>query len=249
MALGWTRLVPVLGVAAAASLTGSTLASAGDDQTISACVSKDGRVRVLTAGAPRRGEGDRDAWRCHRGENLLTWSIAGPEGPAGPQGLPGAPGAVGPPGLGFLGSQFYTVGNGDLKANGTGLFATSFGPPPGGTFSTGAAQLMAGIHVPQGARILALSAHVFDNSPSNLTVELIEHSLADGTALLLASAASSGAAGAPFTVGTPLAEARVVDNDRFHYFIRVMPAPTWTTTSLQVLGITVEYTLEPFAGR
>jgi hypothetical protein len=140
------------------------------------------------------------------------------------------------------------VGNGDLKANGAGLFATSFGPPPGGTFSTGAAQLMAGIHLPQRARILGLSAHVFDNSVSNLTFELIQQSMADGTSLQLASAASEGVAGAPYTVEAPLAATHDVDSDRFHYFIRVTPSPTWTTTSLQVLGVTVRYTLDASPG-
>lgn len=264
MALRWTRFVPAFGVVAAAALAAPASATSGDGQTISACVSKDGRVRVLTAGGP--GGGDRKPRGCHRTEYPITWSVVGPEGPAGPQGpagppgpqgpegpqgAPGAPGDAGPPGPagpGFLGVQSYTVGNGDLRANGTGLFATSFGPPPGGTFSTGAAQLMAGIHLPQRSRILGLSAHVFDNSPSNLTVELIEHDLADGSALQLASASSAGAAGTPYTVEGAPAESREVDNERFHYFIRVTPAATWTTTSLQVLGVTVRYTLEAIPG-
>lgn len=253
MALGWTRSISAFGFAAAVALAAPTSATAGDDQTISACVSKTGRVRVLTRKEHRDGDGKRENGRCQRDEKLLTWNVTGPRGPAGPQGVPGLegppgpagePGPPGPAGPGFLGIQFYTVGNGDLKANGTGLFATSFGPPPGGTFSVGAAQLMAGIHLPQGARILAFSAHVFDNSPADLTFELIEQSVADGSALQLASASSTGAADAPYTVETRLAEARNASNDQFHYFIRVTPTPAWTTTSMQVLGVTVEYALE-----
>jgi hypothetical protein len=36
----------------------------------------------------------------------------------------------------------------------------------------------------------------------------------------------------------------VVDNAQFHYFVRVSPTPGWTATSLQVIGVTIAYTMQ-----
>jgi hypothetical protein len=255
----WTRLLTAIGVATVAAVAAPAPAYADGPDTISACVSREGRIRVISLRELFDLSRKRDSSPCRRGERLLIWNVVGPRGPAGPigpqgpQGVPGPPGPQGPQGEpgpagpGFTGTQYYTVGNGDLRPVGPGNFGTSFAAPPGGTFSTAAAPLMAGIHLPQGATILSMSAHVFDNSMSNLTIELVEHQLSDGTAMLLSSAASSDAAGAPYAISGAMTP-RVVDNEQFHYFVRVSPSPAWTTTTLQVLGVTVVYTLEPLPG-
>jgi hypothetical protein len=257
----WTRPMWALGFAALAAVAFPSSARADHPETISACVTKDsGRVRVLTAHdlIPRGRK-----WSpCHRDERLVTWNIAGPKGPTGPvgpqgpqgqpgpegrqgpQGEPGPRGERGPAGPGFSGVQYYTVGAGDLRTAGPGLFATAFGPAPGGTFSTGAAPLLAGIHLPQGAQVLGITAHVFDNSAQNLLVELIEQALGDGTASQLALAASTGAAATPYAVDAPLATPHAVDNANYHYFVRVMPSTMWTATTLQVLGVTVSFRMD-----
>jgi hypothetical protein len=254
----WTRSLVAVGFAAVAAVTFPAPTRAEQPETISACVTRDGgRVRVLTAHEliPR----GRNWSPCRRDERLVVWNVTGPKGPIGPQGPQGLTGAEGPQGArgepgrdgergpagpGFSGIQYYSVGAGDLRPAGPGLFATAFGPPPGGVFSTGAAPLLAAVHLPQRAQVLGITAHVFDNSAQNLVVELIEHNLGDGTALQLALATSSGAAGAPYAVNTPLAAPHAVDNANHHYFVRVMPAAMWTTTTLQVLGVTVSYRLD-----
>jgi len=104
------------------------------------------------------------------------------------------------------------------------------------------------VHLPQNARVLALRAHVLDNSTSDLTIELIEQALPDGTAATLSSVASAGATAAPYAIDDTLPVAHVVDNAQFHYFVRVSPAPGWTATSLQVIGVTVAYTLVAMPG-
>ncbi|MGH9349807.1 MAG: hypothetical protein ACRD26_21355 [Vicinamibacterales bacterium] len=248
MTHGWIRPLPALALAVLAALAAPGRTDAEDTNTIRACVSNEGKVRLLVSRdgrehghKPRNG----DRFPCHRHERLVTWNIIGPQGP---QGDPGPPGEKGPAGPGFLGVQHYTVGNGDLRPVGGGLFAMSFVAPPFGTFSTGAAQVMAGVHLPQGAMLLGLTAHVLDNSAADLAIELIEQRLGDGTAVLLSSAASSGAAGAPQAIeGTPLAP-RTIDNQHFHYFVRVTPTTLWTTTTLQVLGVTIAYTMEAVPG-
>jgi Collagen triple helix repeat (20 copies) len=255
----WTRLLTALGVATIAAFAAPAPAYADGPDTISACVSREGRIRLISPRELFELSNKPDSSPCRRNERLVTWSIVGPQGPAGPigpqgprgvagpegpQGPQGPQGEPGPAGPGFTGTQYYTVGNGDLRPVGPGNFGTSFAAPPGGTFSAGAAPLMAGIHLPQGATILGMSAHVFDNSGSNLTIELIEQAMSDGSAVVLSSAASTGAAAAPYPVaGAPTAD--VVDNSQSHYFVRVSPSPSWTTTTLQVLGVTVIYTLEP----
>jgi hypothetical protein len=252
----WTRLLTALGVATVAAVAAPAPAYADGPDTITACVSREGRIRVISLRELSDVSRKRDSSPCRRGERLLIWNVVGPRGPAGPigpqgpQGVPGPEGPQGPQGdpgpagPGFAGTQFYTVGNGDLRPVGPGNFGTSFAAPPGGTFSTAAAPLMAGIHLPQGATILGMTAHVFDNSASNVTIELIEQQMSDGAAVLLSSAASTDAAAAPYPVEGP-ATAHVVDNSRAHYFVRVSPSPSWTTTTLQVLGVTVAYTLLP----
>jgi hypothetical protein len=54
---------------------------------ITACVNRDGQIRLL-----RRGEG------CRAGENSVSWNRAGVRGPQGPQGEAGPEGPVGPQG-------------------------------------------------------------------------------------------------------------------------------------------------------
>src|SRR5712672_1798218 len=58
-----------------------------DAQQISACVSNNGGIRVLTPGAT-----------CRTGESPLTWNVAGPQGVPGPTGLTGPAGPTGPTG-------------------------------------------------------------------------------------------------------------------------------------------------------
>jgi hypothetical protein len=243
----WTRLLTALGVATVAAVAAPAPAYADGPDTISACVSREGRIRVISLRELFDLSRKRDSSPCRRGERLVIWNVVGPQGVPGPEGPQGPQGEPGPAGPGFAGTQYYTVGNGDLRPVGPGNFGTSFAAPPGGTFSTAAAPLMAGIHLPQGATILGMSAHVFDNSASNVTIELIEQSLSDGGAVLLSSAASTDMALAPYSVTGP-PTTHIVDNSQFHYFVRVSPSPSWTTTTLQVLGVTVVYTLEPVPG-
>jgi hypothetical protein len=238
--------VPARTVAALLALVISTPAYAENNHAIAACISGGGRVRVVSVTEMLHARDEREGSVCRGGERLVIWNLAGPPGPPGPpgpQGPQGPRGEQGPAGPGFSGIQYYTVGNGDLRPVGGGFFGTSFGPPPGGTFSTAAAPLLAGVHLPQKAQVLAIRAHVLDNSTSDVTIELIEQALPDGSALTLASVASAGAASAPYAIdGTAIPH--VVDNAQFHYFVRVSPGPGWTATSLQVLGVTIAYTFE-----
>jgi hypothetical protein len=239
-----------VGVAAVIALAVPAAASKENEQTIAACISRDGRIRILSAPQLLDARHKREGSTCDRGERLVTWNIAGPPGPAGatglpgPQGAPGPQGDPGPAGPGFLGIQYYTVGNGDLRPVGGGFFGTSFGPPPGGTFSTAAAPLLAGVHVPQNAHVLAMRAYVLDNSTSDVTIELIAQALLDGSAVTLLSVASADAASAPYAIDSAPAAPQVVDNAQFHYFVRVSPTPGWTATSLQVIGVTIAYTMQ-----
>src|SRR5215216_6583061 len=131
----------VIGVAALTTLGVSATAHAQNDHAIAACISREGRLRVVSAAEMLHAEPTRDGSLCHRGERLVIWNIAGPPGPRGapgPQGPQGQQGDPGPAGPGFAGIQYYTVGTGDLRPIGGGFFGTSFGPSPGGTFSTAA---------------------------------------------------------------------------------------------------------------
>ena len=229
----FARLLSVFGASALVLLALPTIARGENNNRITACVSKVGRVRIVAAAETREASSPQDESVCRRGERVVTWNITGPQGNQGP------------PGPGFSGIQYYTVGNGDLRPVGGGMFGTSFAPPPGGTFSTAAAPLLAGVHLPHGAHVLAIRAHVFDNSTSDVTIELIEQALPDGNALLVSSIASAGAAGTPYSIDAAPATPHVVDNAQFHYFVRALPAPGWTATTLQVLGVTIAYTLEP----
>lgn len=62
-------------------------ASADSTQTINACVSHHGFVRIVTAGTA-----------CHRGETAISWNTVGPAGPQGPAGPAGPAGQQGPAG-------------------------------------------------------------------------------------------------------------------------------------------------------
>jgi hypothetical protein len=260
------RLLPAFGVAAVVAFAlpgGANADNASRNNSIHACVSRDGRIRVLSAEDMRQRDRRRGGSPCHRGERLVTWNIVGPQGPSGPEGpsgqpgppgpagaagpagAQGEPGEQGPPGIGFDGIQFFTVGNGDLRPVGGGLFAIVSGPPPAGIFSTAAAPLLAGLHLPQRARILSVRANLLDNSTSNLTIELIAHELSSGAPTVIATLTSTGAAAAPYALDEVLAAPHAIDNELNHYYVRVSAAPGWTATSLQVIGVTIAYTLIP----
>jgi len=84
----------VVGVTIAGGL-GVTLgwAAGGDSNQISACVSGDGQLRVLTVVGTDS---------CKKNESSLNWSITGPQGPQGPA---GAQGPQGPPGQTLAGEE------------------------------------------------------------------------------------------------------------------------------------------------
>ena len=253
MTNGQTRWLRAVGVAAFTALGLPTAATADDSPTITACVSRDGKIRLLSE-ADLHARRKRAAGRCGRGERLVTWNITGPPGPIGPRGPEGAIGPQGqrgfdgPPGPGFAGTQYYAVGAGDLRPIGPGFFALSLVAPPGGTFSTAAVPLLAGVHLPQHARIVAVRAHVFDNSASNLAIDLVQQPLSGEAAVFLSAITTNGAAAAPYAIDEALAIPHDVDNAGAHYFVRVSPNPGWTATSLQVLGVTIVYTLETTPG-
>ena len=90
----WTALVAVL--AAAASTYAWASSQATSTQTINACVSDDGLIRLAASTGV-----------CKRGETPISWNTVGPVGPAGTAGLQGVagrdgrdgqPGPQGPPG-------------------------------------------------------------------------------------------------------------------------------------------------------
>ena len=81
-------LVAVL--AAAATTYALAASGASTTQTINACVSGNGSIRLVSAAA-----------NCRRGESPISWNTVGPAGPAGAQGIAGRdgqPGAAGPAG-------------------------------------------------------------------------------------------------------------------------------------------------------
>ncbi len=245
MKQGWTRPLSAITIAAALAV----LAEAGPAEAdgvpgvINACVSRSGRVRLLSTNDPQN-KGKR--WSpCRPGEKLLTWNIAGPQGPAGPPGAQGAtgpqgePGPQGPAGPGFSGQQHYTIGNGDLRGPGV---VQSFASAPGGSFITSGNIMFAGVHLPQRAVITSMTVHGHDISTSNIRVDFIAQELGTGTGLPLATVVSAGMGG---LFSTSQAVSAVVDNGLFHYFVQVTPADgPWTGSTMQVIGITVSYTLD-----
>jgi hypothetical protein len=257
---------------AAAIVVGSTPAIA-DDDTIAACVASDGEVRVLKY--PHDKNRRYPAHLCKRHEQFVIWNVVGPrgpqgvigtqgpmgpQGPQGPQGIQGEQGpqgiqgeqgpqgdqgARGPAGPGFSGVQYYTVGAGDLRGAGV---VQSFLPPPGGTFvQSGEGRLLAGVHLPEGARILGVVMSGSDvNATANLRADLVAQDLATGTAITLGTAQSAGSAGL-FAAPAMLTQdsAAPVTNSLHHYFFQLSAAGGgWGGQSLQVIGISIAYTLE-----
>jgi hypothetical protein len=253
---------------------GATTASAEDD-AIYACVARDGSVRVLKhphekdkrwSSLCRRDE-QLVTWNVEGPQGPKgqagapgaagpqgSQGIQGPQGEVGPQGPQGEQGpvgpqgeqgATGPAGPGFSGVQYYTVGAGDLRGSGV---VQSFLPPPGGTFvQTGEGRLLAGIHLPEGARILGVVMTGSDVSTAvNLRADLLAQDLATGNALTLATSQSAGSAGLFAAPATLTADAATpVANGVHHYFVQVSAAGGgWGGQSLQVIGISIAYTLE-----
>jgi hypothetical protein len=101
------RFVVISALLVVVLVGGATWALANDDNTIYACVSPAGTIRIVD-----------DADSCRSQETLLEWNIEGPEGP---QGDPGPQGDQGPPGV----LDFYTVSSA-LIAVGSGEERTAY---------------------------------------------------------------------------------------------------------------------------
>jgi hypothetical protein len=261
-------------IALAAIAIGATPARA-EESSIVACVARDGSVRVVKYPHLRDKERRPSFRPCRRDEELVVWSVVGPQGPQGvagpqgpqgpqgaqgaqgPQGPQGAPGeqgpqgpqgeqgARGPAGPGFSGVQYFTVGAGDLRGSGV---VQSFLPAPGGTFvQSGEGRLLAGVHLPEGAHILSVVMTGSDvNTASNLRLDFLAQDVATGNTVLLATAQSAGSTGL-FAAPATLTEdaAAPTTSGVHHYFVQVSAAGGgWGAQSLQVLGVSIAYTLE-----
>ena len=88
------RFVVISALLVVVLVGGATWALANDDNTIYACISPAGMIRIVDADE-----------ECRPGEEPLDWNKQGPEGPQGEQGLQGEQGPPGPPGV----LDFYAV--------------------------------------------------------------------------------------------------------------------------------------------
>jgi Collagen triple helix repeat (20 copies) len=173
---------------------------------------------------------------------------AGPQGPAGepgPKGETGPQGARGPAGPGFSGTQYYTVGSGDLRGvtPASQVLAFPAGPSPRGIYvNSGEPRLIAGVHLPQNAVISEVSLRGADlNATSDLRVELIAQDQMSGAPAPLHAAFGSTGSSGLFDVSTPV-DSAVVDNRNFYYLVQVTSTGPWGQ-ALQVLGVVITYTM------
>jgi type VI secretion system secreted protein Hcp len=74
-------------LAAAATTYALAASGAGTTQTINACVSGNGEIRLVSAAA-----------NCRHNESPISWNTVGPAGPQGAQGIAGRDGQTGPQG-------------------------------------------------------------------------------------------------------------------------------------------------------
>src|ERR671926_1278310 len=95
----------VAGVCALTLLATAGPARGEDGGTITACLARDGRLRIPSASDDHKSRSP-----CRHGELLITWNVAGPPGPVGERGPEGPAGPAGPPGPGLSGIQYFTVG-------------------------------------------------------------------------------------------------------------------------------------------
>ncbi len=266
------RLARAGAAAIFAAMCAVATASAQETRSITAGAGPNGQLRLVES-----------ADDCRKSETSLQWSVIGPQGPrgdrgpqgdvgpkgdkgdagdkgdrgeAGPQGDQGEQGPQGAPGPGFTGDQFYTVGIGDLRPM-MGQAPLSFlSTPPGGVFTQQPeSRLFAAVHLPQGARIDALTLNGFDSSGIvTLRATLHAFSMApapgDMPATIGTAESMGGFAAGVFSTTSPAMA--VVDNSMWHYYVQLSAVadaagtPTqWPGSSLQVLGVTVKYRLVP----
>ena len=259
------RLARACAVAVFAAAGAVATASAQAERTITACAGPNGQLRLVET-----------ADECRKSESPVRWSMIGPPGPQGdrgaqgPQGEPGEPGPQGEPGEqgprgeqgpqgapgpGFSGTQFYTVGIGDLRPMMGQVQLNFLAAPPGGVFTNmPETRLFAAVHLPQGARIEAITLNGWD---SNATIALRAalHAFplapAPGEAPQVIGSTESLAGFSQGVFSTTGPAMGVVDNAAWHYFVQVTSIadatgqPTgWPTNLLQVLGVVVKYRLD-----
>ncbi|HEX3805457.1 MAG TPA: type VI secretion system tube protein Hcp [Gaiellaceae bacterium] len=99
----------------AAVATYSLAASSSDSQTLNACVSNDGSLRLVASPTA-----------CRKNEHAVSWNTTGPAGPAGPAGPQGVTGPAGPAGPQGSATSDPDALNGTLQI--TGQVQGSIGP-------------------------------------------------------------------------------------------------------------------------
>jgi hypothetical protein len=171
----------------------------------------------------------------------------GAQGEAGPRGDVGPQGARGPAGPGFSGLQYYTVGNGDFRGVTPATQLVMFPlNPPRGLFVTGGgdARLIAGIHLPQNAKVTEIAVRGFDaTAAADLRVELVAQDQITGATTPLHDLPFGSAANVGLFNEAAAVNAVAIDNRNFQYFVHVTSStPAWGP-QLQLLGIVITYTM------
>jgi hypothetical protein len=270
---------------AALLLTVSPAYAAGGDQpgdaVVTACASRSGQLRLVDSASDCRNNETPLQWsirgpRGPRGEQGPTGlqgsqgpkGSEGPQGPRGergpkgeqgeqgPEGPQGPQGAQGPTGPGFSGTQYYTIGNGDLQGVAANSFIqastpTAVTPSGSGTYVlTGEGRLLAGVHLPQGALVTELRVGGIDvNQNADLRVTLVEQDVVTGASVVLATLTSTGSGG-NFTLAAGMSPLST-DNAAKHYFVHVASvgaAPphlpvAWGGQTMQIFGVVLTYSM------
>jgi len=181
----------------------------------------------------------------------------GPQGPVGPAGAQGFPGGIGPTGptgpagsngLGFYGTQKLEISASSFNAADTyqGTVLRN-GLAPGNvgvSRSSGMDALLAGVHLPDGAQIQAITFHGYQGTPTFfVTARLIELPHTSSSTSTLATIGSGAGNVGGYTVSANVTH--TVDLANSTYFVSVTPPPPfgWNGTAVAVRSVVIDYTL------
>lgn len=139
-------------------------------------------------------------------------------------------------------TEYFTLSGEAFHPATNRAYANSMGM--GGAYLTsgsGWGVMTAPVNLPHGALVTAVKFHFYDNSASNLTLELDRMPLPGGSYVGMASAITSGTPGYSSLTDTTIASA-TVDNTTGALLIYVY-CDAWDDSNLRIMGVTITYTI------
>jgi hypothetical protein len=111
----------------------------------------------------------------------------------------------------------------------------------GAHLMSGTGAMAAPVQLPQGAVVTQFQLWLYDNSSSNLDVDLFQSDNGNGWGTSMANLAPTGWPGYGHVATTSISQS-TIDNTAYNYMVSAWASPSWDADNLRILAMIIWYT-------